>query len=76
MFGDIEGIERTGITKDQEDVGMVEAYVECRGDDWFITYYVYEDCVEVVEWMDGNSEHCTAKADTLDEAIAIAGKWC
>ena len=74
MFGDMEGLEEI---ENPEAVrgGCIAMYVEHRGYDWEIFYYVFSDRVEVVESMDGNYEHCKETVKTLEEAIAIASKW-
>ena len=75
MFGCMDGVVKVELTSTiNKDV--LAMYVEDRGEDWAITYYVFADYVEVVEYMDGNPEHCVEKAVTLEEAVAIAAKWC
>ena len=76
MFGDMEGITRAGITKVEEEMGIIEVFVEERSLDWWVTYAVYEDKVEVTESMGDNYNHCEATCKTLDEAIAVASQWC
>lgn len=78
MFGDTEGLERITITEVEKKSGVKDGFIEVRSEseNWYITYFVYEDHVEVVEAMGDNYEHCKAEAETLEEAAAIAGKWC
>ena len=75
MYGSIEGLVRSGLTKDEQDKGIEEIFLEERSYDWWITYYIYKDKVEVLEYMDGNSKHCRAIAADLDEAMLIASLW-
>ena len=76
MFGDLEGLTRLALTEREIEAGVQEVFGEDRGYDWYITYYVYEDKCIVVEYMDGNHEHCKETCDDLNAAIAVASKWC
>ena len=76
MFGDLEGLERVAMTEQEEDSGVIEMFVENRSEDWFITYYVYNDKCIVIEAMDGNYHHCKEECKDLGEAISVASKWC
>ena len=76
MFGDVECLSRSGITEGEYESGVIEVFIEERSEDWFITYYVYENKCEVVEYIDGNYEHAKETADNLEDAVLIASKWC
>jgi len=76
MFGDMEGITKTDVSQPEQDFGVLECYVETRSEDWWITYTVYEDKVEVQESMGDNINHCNKTCKTLDEAISVASQWC
>lgn len=75
MFGDLEGLERVRVTKEEIEEGVIDCFTETRSDSWFITYTVYEDKCVVVEAMDNNYEHCIQTCKNLDEAIYVASRW-
>ena len=76
MFGDMEGVVRSALTEKNIEDGVEEVFIEERGYDWVVTYYIYADKVQAVEYMDDNPEHCTAEAKTLSEVMAITSQWC
>ncbi len=75
MIRDMKRLTKIDVTEPQKDFGVIECYVEVRSEDWWITYTVYKDKVEVTESMD-NMNHCIETCNTLEEAIQVASQWC
>ena len=64
------------VTEQEEDSGVIEVFIEKRSEDWYITYYVYEDKCIIIEAIGENYHHCKEECKDLGEAISVASHWC
>ena len=72
----IDGKNLVEVENTSTDKSIIRVLEEVRSDDWWITYYVRDNSVEVVESMGDNPEHCKSYTKNIEETIALASSWC